>query len=99
MLLLVQRGAGGPGLQRHARPRAGGPNWVELGNYTYTNGNSQFSYYWQCYYKGISFANQVIEKTAEIPDEMCIRDSLQPMPMLLFPQSLAAHNADAPSVA
>lgn len=45
------------------------PNWVELGNYTYTNGNSQFSYYWQCYYKGISFANQVIEKTAEIPDE------------------------------
>ena len=42
---------------------------MELGNYTYTNGNSQFSYYWQCYYKGISFANQVIEKTAEIPDE------------------------------
>ena len=25
---------------------------MELGNYTYTNGNSQFSYYWQCYYKG-----------------------------------------------
>ena len=25
VLLLVQRGAGGPGLQRHARPRAGGP--------------------------------------------------------------------------
>lgn len=45
------------------------PNWVELGNYTYTNGNSQFSYYWQCYYKGISFANQVIEKTAEIPED------------------------------
>lgn len=44
------------------------PNWVELGKYTYTNGNSQFSYYWQCYYKGISFANQVIEKTSEIPD-------------------------------
>lgn len=45
------------------------PNWVELYNYTYTNGNSQFSTYWECYYKGISFANQVIEKTAEIPAE------------------------------
>lgn len=44
------------------------PNWVELANYTYTNGNSQFSDYWQCYYKGISFANQVIEKAATIPD-------------------------------
>lgn len=45
------------------------PNWVELGNYTYTNGNSQFNDYWRCYYRGISFANQVIEKTATIPDE------------------------------
>lgn len=45
------------------------PNWVELANYSYTNGNSQFSDYWMCYYKGISFANQVIEKTAGIPDE------------------------------
>ena len=45
------------------------PNWVELGNYTYTNGNSQFNQYWDWYYQGISFANQVIEKTAEISDE------------------------------
>lgn len=45
------------------------PNWVELYNYTYTNGNSQFSSYWDTYYKGISFANQVIEKTAAIPEE------------------------------
>ncbi|EJW91024.1 RagB/SusD domain-containing protein [gut metagenome] len=44
------------------------PNWVELSNYTYTNGNSQFSTYWECYYKGISFANQVIEKTAGTPE-------------------------------
>lgn len=44
------------------------PNWVELGNYTYTNGNSQVSQYWESYYKGISYANQVIEKTAEIAD-------------------------------
>lgn len=45
------------------------PNWVELGDFTYTNGNSQFSEYWRCYYKGISFANQIIGKTPEIPDE------------------------------
>lgn len=45
------------------------PNWVELGHYTYTNGNSQFSDYWKCYYRGISFANQIITRTPEIPDE------------------------------
>ena len=32
------------------------PNWVELGNYTYTNGNSQFSYYWQCFYNDFLLA-------------------------------------------
>ena len=45
-------------------------NWVELYNFTYTNGNSQFSTYWENYYRGVCFANQVIEKTAEIPDNM-----------------------------
>lgn len=45
------------------------PNWVELYNLSYTNGNSQVSYYWENNYRGISFANQVIEKVAEIPEE------------------------------
>lgn len=44
-------------------------NWVELGNYTYTNGNSQFSEYWRSFYRGISYANQIIEKTSEISEE------------------------------
>lgn len=44
-------------------------NWIELYSYTYTNGNSQFNSYWANNYKGASFANQVIEKVAEIPDE------------------------------
>lgn len=44
------------------------PNWVELASFAYTNGNSQFSEYWWNNYKGISFANQVIEKVANIPD-------------------------------
>ncbi|MDD2284034.1 MAG: RagB/SusD family nutrient uptake outer membrane protein [Methanoculleus sp.] len=44
------------------------PNWVELYNFTYTNGNSQVSSYWWNNYKGASFANQVIEKVADIPD-------------------------------
>lgn len=44
------------------------PNWVELFNFTYTNGNSQISSYWWNNYKGLSFSNQVIEKVAEIPD-------------------------------
>ncbi len=44
------------------------PNWMELYNFSYTNGNSQFTSYWRNNYTGISFANQVIEKVAEIPD-------------------------------
>ena len=44
------------------------PNWVELYSFSYTNGNSQFSSYWSSYYKGISYSNQIIEKTAGIPE-------------------------------
>lgn len=43
------------------------PNWVELGKYSYTNGNSQITSYWKNNYRGISFANQVIEKVPQIP--------------------------------
>lgn len=42
------------------------PNWVELANFTYTNGNSQFTTYWEDNYKGINYCNQVIQKTAEM---------------------------------
>jgi hypothetical protein len=44
------------------------PNWVELSNFSYTNGNSQVSEYWSNNYRGVSFANQVIEKVAAIAD-------------------------------
>lgn len=44
------------------------PNWLELYNYTYTNGNSQFNNYWWNNYKGASFANQVIEKAGAMTD-------------------------------
>lgn len=46
------------------------PNWVELATFTYTNGNSQFTAYWNNNYKGINFANQVIEKVPEMTDAM-----------------------------
>lgn len=55
------------------------PNWVELYNLTYTNGNSQVSSYWWNNYTGASYANQVIEKVAQIPDEninTSIRDQI-----------------------
>ncbi len=45
------------------------PNWVDLYNFTNTNGNSQVSSYWWNNYKGISFSNQVIEKVSLIPDD------------------------------
>lgn len=45
------------------------PNWMELYNFSYTNGNSQFSSYWSNNYRGLSFSNQVVSKVAEIPDD------------------------------
>lgn len=43
------------------------PNWIELANFTYTNGNSQFSAYWRDNYYGINYSNQVIENVPLIP--------------------------------
>lgn len=37
------------------------PNWVELANFTYTNGNTQFTYYWKENYRGVNYCNQVLE--------------------------------------
>ena len=45
------------------------PNWMELYNFSNTNGNSQVTSYWSNNYRGLSFANQVVEKVAEIPDD------------------------------
>jgi hypothetical protein len=42
-------------------------NWVELADFTYTNGNSQFTSYWTLNYRGISNANQVITKVGQMP--------------------------------
>lgn len=41
-------------------------NWVELSTFTYTNGNSQINLYWKNIYRGINYANQVIEKVPNI---------------------------------
>ena len=46
------------------------PNWVELAYFTYTNGNSQFTSMWDSYYRGISFANQVIEKAGAMDESL-----------------------------
>lgn len=42
-------------------------NWVDLYNYTYTNGNSQVSNYWRHLYRGANFANQILAKSADVP--------------------------------
>lgn len=41
-------------------------SWVELAEFNYTNGNSQFTSYWKLNYRGISNANQVIEKVGQM---------------------------------
>ena len=43
--------------------------WVALYNFTYTNGNTQFSYYYQDFCRGINFANQVIANVPNISAE------------------------------
>lgn len=43
-------------------------NWTDLYNFTWTNGNTQFSYYYQDLYRGINFANQVLEFTPKVPE-------------------------------
>jgi hypothetical protein len=43
--------------------------WVELYNFTYTNGNPKFSAYWANNYRGINRANQVISKVPNIPSK------------------------------
>lgn len=45
------------------------PNWVELANFTYTNGNTQFTYYWQDAYRGINFCNQILEMLPGVPED------------------------------
>lgn len=50
--------------------------WVELYNFTYTNGNSQFSRYWDINYTGIAFTNQVIEKVATIDMDATYRNQI-----------------------
>lgn len=42
-------------------------SWVELSTFTYTNGNPQFTTYWRLNYRGISNANQVIDKLPQVP--------------------------------
>lgn len=42
--------------------------WTDIYKFTYTNGNTQFSYYYQDLYRGINFANQVLEFVPQIPE-------------------------------
>ena len=44
------------------------PNWVQLRNFSYNNGNSQFSIYWKSSYRGISFCNQIIDKVGAMSE-------------------------------
>lgn len=52
------------------------PTWVELYSFTYTNGNSQFSMYWDIHYRGISHANQVLEKVPPIEMDGVYKDQI-----------------------
>lgn len=51
-------------------------NWVELSKFTYTNGNSQINLYWKSIYRGINYANQVIEKVPAIDMDATYREQI-----------------------
>ena len=51
-------------------------NWVELSKFTYTNGNSQINLYWANIYRGINYANQVIEKVPTIDMDATYREQI-----------------------
>ena len=42
--------------------------WTDIYNFTYTNGNTQFSYYYQDLYRGINFTNQILEYVPKIAE-------------------------------
>lgn len=44
-------------------------NWVQLYDFSYNNGNSQFSIFWKLYYRGISFCNQILDKVSNMSDK------------------------------
>ncbi len=43
-------------------------NWTDIYKFTYTNGNTQFSYYYKDLYRGINFANQILEYAPQVPE-------------------------------
>ena len=52
------------------------PNWVQLRNFSFNNGNSQFTMYWRYYYRGVGFANQVITKVEQMTDEQLTTEQM-----------------------
>lgn len=52
------------------------PTWVDLYNFSYTSGNSQFTEYWTIHYQGISYANQVLEKVPAIVMDETYKDQI-----------------------
>ncbi len=55
------------------------PNWVQLYNFSYTNGNSQFWAYWQSQYRGISFCNQILTKAGAMSEEDLSSEERKPL--------------------
>lgn len=43
--------------------------WHQIYNFNYTNGNTQFSWYYKDLYRGINFANQILANVPNIPAE------------------------------
>ena len=46
------------------------PNWTDIANFTNEFGNTQVSIFWTRHYRGINYANQVIENVAAMSDEI-----------------------------
>ncbi len=56
-------------LTQYGKDAANYPNWTDIANFTNEFGNTQVSTYWTRHYRGVNYANQVIENVGAMTDE------------------------------
>jgi len=57
-------------LTQYGKDAANYPNWTDIANFTNEFGNTQVSTYWERHYKGVNYANQVIENVGIMSDDI-----------------------------
>lgn len=56
-------------LTQYGKDAANYPNWTDIANFTNEFGNTQVSIFWTRHYRGVNYANQVIENVTAMADD------------------------------